>query len=418
MKTTAVRLYGANDLRVESFELPEISPDEALIKIISDSLCTSTYKAVIQGPAHKRVPDDVAENPIVIGHEFCGEIISLGDNLKDNWKVGERIVIQPALNLDYAEWSVGYSLPYIGGNMTYAVVPKLVLDRNCMIHYSGDYYKGSLAEPIGCVLRAFKGMYHTDKNFVRTDGAKRGGKVAILGGAGPMGLATVDIAINYAGASLVVVTDIDDARLERAKKMFPPSMAQKQGVKLIYANTMAVPDQVKHLIELSDGGFDDVFVMVPVASLVSVAERILAYDGCMNFFAGPAVHQLDGVINMYRVHYDNIHIIGTAGSVPEDTLDTLKLIESGKLNPGIMVSHILGLGAVADTVMSMSSASGAKKMCYCGIDLPLVAIDDFEKLGKTDPLFAALHEIVDRNCGVWCGEAERYLLENGPKLKV
>jgi threonine dehydrogenase-like Zn-dependent dehydrogenase len=72
MKTKAVRLYGERDLRLEEFELPAIQETEILAKIVSDSICMSSYKAATQGPKHKRVPDDVAENPIIIGHEFCG----------------------------------------------------------------------------------------------------------------------------------------------------------------------------------------------------------------------------------------------------------------------------------------------------------------------------------------------------------
>ena len=70
MKTKAVRLYGENDLRLEEFELPEIKDDEILASVISDSVCMSTHKAALQGAKHKRVPDDVATNPIIVGHEF------------------------------------------------------------------------------------------------------------------------------------------------------------------------------------------------------------------------------------------------------------------------------------------------------------------------------------------------------------
>ena len=70
MKTKAVRLYGKNDLRLEEFELPAIKEDEILAHVISDSICMSSYKASIQGADHKRVPNDVHENPIIIGHEF------------------------------------------------------------------------------------------------------------------------------------------------------------------------------------------------------------------------------------------------------------------------------------------------------------------------------------------------------------
>ena len=49
MRTKAVRMYGQNDSRLEEFELPSIKGDEILAHIISDSICMSTHKAVIQG---------------------------------------------------------------------------------------------------------------------------------------------------------------------------------------------------------------------------------------------------------------------------------------------------------------------------------------------------------------------------------
>ena len=68
MKTKGVRLYDAMDLRLEEFELPEIKENEVLMKVVTDSICASTYKAVKQGTNHKRVPPDIAEKPIIIGH--------------------------------------------------------------------------------------------------------------------------------------------------------------------------------------------------------------------------------------------------------------------------------------------------------------------------------------------------------------
>ena len=100
MKTKAVRMYGAMDLRTEEFELPEISADEVLMRVVSDSLCQSTYKAVKQGSAHKRVPENISEVPVIIGHEMCGEIVAVGENMKGDWKVGQRAVVQPALKLE------------------------------------------------------------------------------------------------------------------------------------------------------------------------------------------------------------------------------------------------------------------------------------------------------------------------------
>ena len=416
MKTKALRLHGANDIRLETIELPEITDDEVLIRVVSDSVCASTYKAIKQGPAHKRVPDDVAENPVIIGHEMCGEILQIGAKV-EGWQVGQKIVIQPALKLP-SGYDPGYSYPYIGGNTQYAVVPKIVLERGCLLPFNGEgYFKGSLVESLGCIIRGYKGLYHTDyTNYVRTDGAKVGGKVAILGGAGPMGIGTVELAVGYAGVKQVIVTDLNQARLDYAEKMCSPEKAAQKGVELRYINTSTMEDAAAELIRLSDGGFDDVFVMVPVADLFTMAEKICREDGCINFFAGPPIHDLQGSLNLYRVHYDGIHVVGTAGSIPEDMTDIITLIEEEKINPGALVSHILGLNAVSDTLFAMEKPSGAKKVCYNELDLPLIAISDLKELGKENELYRVLGEIVERNGGIWCAEAEGYLLAHAPRI--
>lgn len=417
MKTKAVRMYGAMDLRIEEFELPALQKDEVLLQIVSDSLCTSTYKAVKQGAAHKRVPDNIADHPVIIGHEMCGIVKEVGEACKDLWQIGQKVVIQPALKLENF-YDPGYSYPYIGGSATYVVVPSVVLERNCMIPYNGDgFFNGSLVEALGCILRGFKGLYHTDyETYERTDGAKKNGKIAILGGAGPMGIGAVELAIGYAGAKKVVVTDINQDRLDFAEKQVPVSAAKEKGCTLTYLNTANTPDAAKTLLDLSDGGFDDVFVMVPVPALFTLAERICGEDGCINFFAGPPVHSLDGALNLYRVHYDGIHVVGTAGSIPRDTVDTIRLLEANAVNAGAMVSHILGLNAVPDAIYAMEKPSGAKKVCYTHLDIPMIAIDELEKWGERDPMYRELDRIVKEHGGIWCSEAEEYLLEHAKHI--
>ncbi len=56
MKTKAVRIHGKMDLRLEEIELPQVGPDDVQVKVISDSICMSTYKAAVEGEDHKRVP--------------------------------------------------------------------------------------------------------------------------------------------------------------------------------------------------------------------------------------------------------------------------------------------------------------------------------------------------------------------------
>ena len=115
MKVKAVRLHAANDLRLDTFELPEIKDDEILVKVVSDSICMSTYKCAILGTGHKRVHPDVAEHPAIMGHEFAGDIVKVGKAHQDKFKPGMKFTLQPALNYKGTMWSPGYSYEFFGG---------------------------------------------------------------------------------------------------------------------------------------------------------------------------------------------------------------------------------------------------------------------------------------------------------------
>ena len=129
MKTKAVRIYGKQDLRLETFELPPMQDDEILAKVITDSICMSSYKAAMQGAEHKRVPDDVAENPTIIGHEFSGEIVAVGKKWKDKFSPGMKFSIQPALNYKGSLDAPGYSYRFTGGDATHILIPHEVMDE-------------------------------------------------------------------------------------------------------------------------------------------------------------------------------------------------------------------------------------------------------------------------------------------------
>ena len=128
MKATAAVLSGKNEVYVKEVDLPEIGEEELLVKVVSNSVCLSTYKAAIRGGDHKRVPDDVSkEHPVITGHEFGGYIVKVGEKLKDQFEVGEKFVLQPAMGLP-SGYSAGYSYEYYGGNATYCIIPKVSID--------------------------------------------------------------------------------------------------------------------------------------------------------------------------------------------------------------------------------------------------------------------------------------------------
>ena len=420
MKTKAVRLYGERDLRLEEFELPAIKEDEILARFVTDSVCMSTHKAVIQGSRHKRVPKDIDKNPTIIGHEFCGEILEVGDKWKDKFKPGDKFTIQPALNYKGSLAAPGYSYRYIGGNATHVIIPNEVMEMDCLLKYNGDaFFHGSLAEPMSCVIGAFHASYHTvSGSYVHNMGIVEGGNMAILAGAGPMGLGAIDYALHCdRKPDLLVVTDIDDSRLRRAKSIFTEQEARKNGITLLYVDTKDMEKPEEYLLSLTDGkGYDDVFVYAPVRSVVETGDRILGRDGCLNFFAGPTDPNFTAEFNFYNVHYASTHIVGTSGGNTDDMIESLEMMEKGLLNPAVMITHIGGLNSVIDTILNLPNIPGGKKLIYNDIDLELTAIEDFRKKGRTNPMFEKLAEIVEANNGLWCTEAEEYLLANAKPI--
>jgi threonine dehydrogenase-like Zn-dependent dehydrogenase len=419
MRTRAVRLYGKEDLRLEEFELPAITADEILAKVVSDSICMSSYKAAKQGADHKRIPANVAENPIIIGHEFSGELVEIGANWKHKFKAGQKFSIQPAIYYEDGPVGVlsapGYSYSYIGGDAMYVIIPKDVLVQDCLLAYDGPgFYPASLAEPLSCVIGAMHANYHTTPgSYIHTMEIVFDGKMAILAGVGPMGLAAINYVIHRSDRKpkLCVVTDIDQTRLDRAASIYTVEEAAKRGIELIYLNTK-IDNPVEELRRLSgETGYDDVFVFAPVAPVIEQGDAILAFDGCLNFFAGPSDQNLQAKMNFYNVHYAYTHLVGTSGGNTGDMKEALDVMTAG-LDPAGLVTHIGGLNAVAETTLHLPQIPGGKKLIYTHLEMPLTAISDFAELGKTDPMFAKLAEICNRHQGLWSVEAEEYLLAN------
>ena len=418
MKARGVRLHAANDLRLEEFELPEITDDEILVKVVSDSICMSTYKCAILGTDHKRVHEDVAEHPAIMGHEFAGDIVQVGKNHQDKFKPGMKFTLQPALNYKGTMWSPGYSYEFFGGDTTYCVIPAEVMELGCLLEYKGRaYYEASLAEPMSCSIGAFHAAYHTHMGVYKHEmGIKEGGNLAIMAGAGPMGLGALTYALHRdVRPSRVVVADVNQERLDRAEELFPVAEYNEMGIDLHFVNTGKYDDPVAVLRDIRGGaGYDDVFCYAPVAAVVQQCSDILGRDGCLNFFAGPTDKKFSATMNFYDVHYNSTHVMGTTGGNTADMIESLELTAAKRINPAVMVTHIGGLDAAAETTLNLPKIPGGKKLIYTHLTMPLIALEDLRKRGEElgDARYTALADIVDAHKGLWCPEAEEYLLAN------
>ena len=421
MKTTALRLYGKDDLRLESFDLSPCGDDGIIAEVVCDSICMSSYKAAKQGCEHKRVPDDCATNPPIIGHEFAGRILEVGKKWQDQFQPGDRFGIQPALMYKGSLDAPGYSFGEIGGDATYVRIPSCVMEMDCLLKYEGEaFFMASLSEPMSCLIGACHAQYHISPgSYQHNMEIVEGGNCACLASAGPMGLGLIDYLVHGPRKpKRIVVTDIDQPRLDRASSILSPENAAKYGVELVYLNTKTA-SAVADMMAVSEcEGFHDVFVLAPVASLVEQADAVLARDGCLNFFAGPTDPAFSAKLNFYNVHYAGTHIVGTSGGTTADIREALDLMGRGVINPSMMITHIGGLTAAKDSTLNLPNIPGGKKLIYTHQDFPLTAIADLPELGKNNPVYAELAEACANNMGMWNLEAERIVLEKMPKLKV
>lgn len=418
MNTKAVRIYGVKDLRLEEFELPTMKDDEIEARIVTDSLCMSTYKVSNQGEKHKKLPNDLKNHPVIMGHEFCGVITKVGEKWKHLYKPGDCFVAQP--NLGRADtFSLGYSFPYVGGEATNVVIMNEAIEKGCLLPYKGEgFFEGALVEPLSCIVAGFKANFHLrDRNdYDHTMGIKENGALAILGGTGPMGFLAIDYAIhNDRRPKHLVVTGRTQSKLDMAKRLYPVEEAVKYGVTLTYVLTADEDDIVEELKALTPDakGFDDIFLMAAKERLVTQAEQLLAYDGCLNFFAGPADSKFASTINFYNIHYNATHFVGTSGSNTQDMKDAIALIENKTVNVAKIATHIMGLNHVCESILNLPKMPGGKKIVYSGKEFPVTDVSAF---GENNELEKHLKELVDAHDGLWNAEAEQYFLEHAKDI--
>ncbi|MCL2664503.1 MAG: zinc-binding dehydrogenase [Defluviitaleaceae bacterium] len=410
MTTTAARIYGKNDMRLETFALRKILPGEAIARVVCDSICMSTYKQLQRGKPSAVYPEKNADAPVIAGHELAAEIIETGEDVPLHIIPGMKFGVQAAMNINGEGSAPGYNYPEFGGAATRVIIPPHVLNSGFLLWYEDmPFFYASLGEPFACLIYALYGNFHTkpmERGFA--PGILPGGSMMVMGGCGPMGLGMVELALNMdTRPSVIAVTDVNSERLAAAAAVIPPEYAAKKGITLHYVNTSE--PCAENLKNLSIGeGFDDIYIMCPVREAIELADAVCAHGACMNFFAGPVDRELSAYINFHDVHYRAKHIVGSASSGIRDMKEAFGLMQAGRIRPEVMITHIGGIGSAVDATVNLPQLSGGKKLIYNETDLPLTAVKDFGK--QKDPLFEGLDEICKRHGNLWCAEAENYLL--------
>jgi len=178
-------LYGAGnenlgrDGQLIEVPVPEYGPDELLIRHDAVGLCFSDTKVIRQGPNHPRIYKDMTNDPVVLGHEVSMTVVGVGQNLKDEYKVGDRFIIQADIYTEGVNLAYGYMIQ--GGLSQYNVIDQRILngdDGNYLIPVQSTtgYAESALTEPWACVIAAYQLGYRT--------ALKPGGITWIIGGGG------------------------------------------------------------------------------------------------------------------------------------------------------------------------------------------------------------------------------------------
>ena len=211
----AARYYARHDVRIDEIPEPELRPGTVAIDVAWCGICGTDLHEYLEGPIFipphgSPHPISGEQAPVTLGHELSGTITALGDGV-DGLEVGQGVVVEPYIIRDDVDTGPGqdYQLSkdmnFIGlGGRGGGLAEKIVVQRR-WVHPVGDVPldQAALIEPLSVGHHA----------FVRS-GAKAG-DVAIVGGAGPIGLLTA--AVLRASGLTVYISELSAARKQMAR---------------------------------------------------------------------------------------------------------------------------------------------------------------------------------------------------------
>jgi D-arabinose 1-dehydrogenase-like Zn-dependent alcohol dehydrogenase len=142
--------------------LPEYGPDELLIRHDACGLCFSDIKVIRLGQEHPRIYRDMQKEPVVLGHEVSMTVVGVGDNLKNEYSIGDRFIIQADIFVDGVGYAYGYEIQ--GGLSQYNIIDQRVLNGDggnylIPIQPQTGYAESALVEPWACVIAAYYLQY-------------------------------------------------------------------------------------------------------------------------------------------------------------------------------------------------------------------------------------------------------------------
>jgi len=314
----AAVLYNIRDLRLEDVPTPEFSTDEVLIKVNATGVC-GTDIHIYRGEWKTSMP-------IILGHEFSGVIVETGRDVK-NLKIGDPVVAEPNILCGSCYFCRMSERNYFCENLkatgvtingAFAEYVKTKAENVYKLTEGFNLDEAALIEPLACCVRGI------DQAKVRT-----GDTVAIVG-AGPIGLILLQL-VKLAGASMVIQTDMEDARLKLARNLGAD-----------HTINVAEEDPVEAVKRLTGGyGVDVAIEAVGSPKAITQAMKATRRGGRLNIF-GVSPEDAVWEVKPFEL-YEKELTITTSYRSPFTFQRAVKIALSGKVKLKPLISHIFRL---------------------------------------------------------------------------
>jgi D-arabinose 1-dehydrogenase-like Zn-dependent alcohol dehydrogenase len=283
--------------------MPEPGPDELLVRHDACGLCFSDIKVIKQGQEHTRIFKDMKTDPVVLGHEVSMTVVKVGENLRDQYHVGQRFIIQADIYKDGVNYAYGYMIQ--GGLSEYAIIDQRVLNGdhgNYLLPVKPDtgYAESALTEPWACVIAAYELTYRTV--------LRPGGTMWVIGttSAEPHYEISSGFGVG-ARPARVIMTDVP-ADLAA----WIVDRAERLKIEVIERNGLALSDYPS-ICDLAPEAVDDIVVLGADADVIEAASPLLAMHGIMCVMAKePLSRKVD--VDVGRIHYHRWTYVGSTGN--------------------------------------------------------------------------------------------------------
>lgn len=341
-KMKAVLLYGKNDLRVETVDVPSVDSGEILAKVRAATTCGTGLKAYSREYANPRW-----DYPVIWGHEWAGDIVKVGGGVK-NFEEGMRItsvVGAPCFSCKMCEEGQDNlcedsTFPF-GAFAEYIKIPEeMVRYTTFEIPEKTSYKVAALTEPMGSVVHGH--------NRINID---PGDRVAVIG-AGPIGLLHLQLA-DLSGASEIFVLDLVSERLDVADSLGGEKINSKKS------------DPIDEIKERTNGeGVDVVIEAVGLPETWNMAPKLARRGGTVLEFGGcPPDTEL--VMDTKLVHYDEIDIIGSYHRLsPEENKKALQLLSSDLVDGARLITKEIELEGMPEAYEQLISSKKELKIAF------------------------------------------------------